>query len=161
MTISVIPVDDIREFGRAYCFAEGPFSGGIAVRVRSNWPGSVPDPRDTGWLIGFATTCPHMGCSLVSSDECLPDAEQPMTYAFSNYGEELVCGPCRCHGTTFDLAKSGLVVLGPSTQNLPQLELRVSPDRLALEAVGWWSAENVDPREEMWPTSIRGQHADL
>ena len=78
----------------------------FAIHIQEQVFGSIARP-DGGYLIGFSTICTHMGCSVA------PNLER------------MICGPCRCHGTVFDLSKGGLVVIGHATQNLPQLDLKL------------------------------------
>lgn len=91
--------------------------------------------HDGHYYVGFGTACTHMGCVLVPAD------------GVGAAGD--VCGPCPCHGTTFDLTLGGLVVLGPATQDLPQVALEVQDG--ALVATAWTGAP--DPRDETWPES--------
>lgn len=85
------------------------------------------------YYVGFGTACTHMGCVLVPR------------HGMGARGD--ICGPCPCHGTTFDLTLGGLVVLGPATQDLPQAVLEVQGD--AIVATAW--VRDPDPRDEHWP----------
>ena len=78
----------------------------FAIRIQNQVSGSIAHPED-GYLVGFSTKCTHMGCPLEAD------------------GKLMICGPCVCHGTVFDLTKAGLVVIGHATQNLPQLDLKL------------------------------------
>ena len=57
-------------------------------------------------IVGFSRYCTHMGGTLTYRSE---------TGAFH----------CPLHYATFDATKSGLIVIGQATDNLPQLELEV------------------------------------
>ncbi len=102
---------------------------------------SKPYPgRPDRHLMGFSAICTHMGCRLVRAGDALtPDSVTG----------DLVCGPCPCHGTVFNLSKGGVVVLGPASQHLPQLALSFSEDRTVLRAVVQPGV--VPPAEENWP----------
>ena len=58
-------------------------------------------------IVAFSYLCSHMGC--------------PMNGLYK--AEHNMLGPCPCHYSRFDLAKSGIVVLGQATQSLPQVTL--------------------------------------
>lgn len=68
-------------------------------------------------IVSFSTSCPHMGCSIRRMDAV-----------------ESMLGPCHCHYSCFDLAKSGLQVHGQATQSAPQILLEVQGDDIV--AVG-------------------------
>ena len=63
-----------------------------------------------GDVVAFSYLCSHMGCPL--DGKYRPEAT--------------MMGPCPCHFSTFDLSKSGTLVLGQATQSLPQIVLEVS-----------------------------------
>lgn len=100
-------------------------------------------------LLGFSSACPHMGCNLVT------DQDLQSTQTKSGH---FVCGPCRCHGSTFDLARNGLVVLGPATQNLPRLALEFTDSNEdKVQGTGWISQGihlGPDPNHDTWPENI-------
>lgn len=105
---------------------------------------------DGGFVIGYSAVCTHMGCLLARSD-----SDHDVQYSpDGNDGHQVTCGPCPCHGTTFDLIKCGLVVLGPATRNLPQLRLALVDvgGQAHVKPVGW--AEEMDPRSNDWPAAI-------
>ena len=121
-----------------------PFVGSFVVRIETetHWP-----HPSGGFLVGYSPVCTHMGCLLVRKED-----DHHVVHALGANGDEvLTCGPCPCHGTTFDLLKRGLVVLGQATQNLAQLKLTVEPDTVKTD--GWIENEkqHIDPREETWP----------
>jgi arsenite oxidase small subunit len=60
-------------------------------------------------IVAYNSICTHMGCSV--EGQVSPDQE--------------MAGPCPCHYTSFDLSKSGLVVSGAATTDLPQVRLDV------------------------------------
>ena len=112
------------------------------LRIYIQVPGSRSDPEGNGHFVAFGNACTHMGCLLVTEDWHHIRHETPTDTS----PEKVVCGPCPCHGTSFDLTREGLVILGPATQNLPQLELDID-DRVATR----WRNDAVDPRDEKWP----------
>ncbi len=62
-------------------------------------------------IVAFSAFCAHMGAPLDNVYD--PD--------------NAVLGPCPLHFSTFDLAKSGMLVMGKATQPLPQVVLSVDP----------------------------------
>ena len=145
MPSSKLPLNRMKVRRHPYLIDNGDFSGSFAFRVTTDAPGAVPDlhPDHGGdFLVAFSPRCTHMGCLLLR-DEDDRDPHDPR----DNGSEQLLCGPCACHGTTFDLLKGGLVVLGPATQNLAQLKLEV--DGNEVKATGWRA--HVHPVEEHWP----------
>ena len=141
-------LSSIANQGVPYFFEGGHFDGSFAVWIDGEpddaaESGALPHPEG-GFLIGFSAVCTHMGCLLLNTD----DDGKPVL----GYPDRLVCGPCPCHGTSFDLNKSGLVVLGPATQNLPQLELEIDGEDLV--AFDWRKKppyQHQDTRDEQWP----------
>lgn len=139
---------------------EGLVDGPVAPSVGNAFllrigPGTESDSRplsaqdlgnERGFIVGFSSVCTHMGCLLVWGRD---KADHVIEYSSGVGGHRfsLTCGPCPCHGTTFDLLKSGLVIMGPATQNLPQLALIVHGDEL--EITGFVS--NPPPQHETWP----------
>jgi len=149
---STLTVAGIAKYGVFYFFRDGDrFRNSFVVRINKEpdvpgGSGAIAHPAG-GFLIAFSSVCTHMGCLLVQPAD--DPANQP---PLSGYPDELVCGPCPCHGTIFDLSRGGVVVLGPATQNLPQLKLRIEGDQLI--AYKWWQErpyQHEDPREEIWP----------
>ncbi len=92
------------------------------------------------FVIAFSNTCTHMGCSLIRNEDSI---------AYDQENSQISCGPCPCHGTTFDLNKQGLVILGPATQNLPQLLVELSSETDELIINDWIGV--TDPTFEKWP----------
>lgn len=131
------------------------FDGSFVTRIESSEvPGAVAIGPG-GYLVGFAPVCTHMGCLVFSEKDDGKKGILAYKRAGGSESESLVCGPCPCHGTTFDLMKGGLVVLGPATQNLPQIKLEVEGNRVI--AKGWITndRQDVDPRFENWPDGSR------
>jgi Rieske Fe-S protein len=121
------------------------FDGSFVLRVESveDDSAAIPHP-DGGFVIGFSRMCTHMGCLLVRDEE-----DHHIVYD----ERQATCGPCLCHGTTFDLLKQGLVVLGPATQYFPQLRLETVDvgGEPHVQAAGWFEG---DPRHEEWPATL-------
>ncbi len=116
-------------------------------RIMEPVPGSLPAwDQQGGHLVAFGNACTHMGCLLISE---YGEGTGLLNYAPAGDGggPRIVCGPCPCHGTSFDLAKAGLVILGPATQDLPQLALKRDGDDAV--STGWRVGQ--DPRIEQWP----------
>jgi arsenite oxidase small subunit len=67
---------------------------------------------DDGDIVAFSYACTHMGCPLIGLYK----------------DEHKILGPCGCHYSTFDLTRSGMVVLGQATENLPQITLALDGD---------------------------------
>jgi nitrite reductase/ring-hydroxylating ferredoxin subunit len=132
------PTTDFLSGSRAY-----------ALRVAEQITGAIDlstVPGQSGFAIGFSGVCTHMGCRL--PETVLPDG--------GDTPDGLVVGPCPCHGTSFDLERSGLVVLGPATQHLPLLRLGLDGD--SLEALNWLT--DVDPVAERWPGPLASLSED-
>lgn len=150
---SELEISKLKDLGLPNFFRSGPFAGSFAVRVATRVPGSIaidPTRPSDGFLVGFSSICTHMGCQLAGgkNSTALQYARDARTGK-----EQLVCGPCPCHGTSFDLLQRGLVVLGPATQNLSQLDLAIGADGQEVKAKNWLSndVQTIDPREERWP----------
>ncbi len=113
--LKIAPISDIRT-GEPFDF-EYPLveHKNFAIKLGEQAPGGVgPD----GDIVAFSYICSHMGCPLM-------EQYKP---------EHRVIGPCPCHYTTFDLSKSGIVVVGQATQSLPQIVLEM--DGADLVAIG-------------------------
>jgi len=74
-----------------------------------------------GDVVAFSAFCAHMGA--------------PMDGVYDH--RHAVLGPCPLHFSTFDLAKSGMLVMGKATQPLPQVVLRVD-DAGEIRATGMY-----------------------
>jgi arsenite oxidase small subunit len=91
-----------------------PDAGAPAVLLRLGEAvlGGVGPNRE---IVAFSALCTHKGC--------------PVSYKPEH---RLII--CPCHWSTFDPAKSGELVIGQASQNLPQIELRI--DRGLVQAIG-------------------------
>lgn len=128
-------------------FQNGDFKDAFIIWIEENTDEALERPDGNGYLIGYSRICTHMGCYLV--DDGGRGNFSNTDIDLEEEKEGFVCGPCPCHGTSFDLLKSGLVIFGPATQNLPRLKLRLSEDETEVEAHAW--LYDSDPREENWP----------
>jgi arsenite oxidase small subunit len=61
-------------------------------------------------IVAFSSFCSHMGA--------------PLDNVFN--AEHGIVGPCPLHFSTFDLSKSGRLVMGKATESLPQVVLEVN-----------------------------------
>lgn len=89
-------------------FFEYPLKGQKNLLVKLGRPahdGVGPD----GDVVAFSSICAHMGI--------------PLDGAFKP--ELGLIGPCPGHLSTFDLARSGMMVMGKASENLPQIALAV------------------------------------
>ena len=129
---------DIPKFGEPVLLDHSGSAQAFIVRLHDKIPGSVSN-GDEIHFVAFSNVCTHMGCLLVS--------EEHTTVKYNSITGQLVCGPCPCHSTTFDLTRRGLVVQGPATQSLPQLELKIQDNKIVAHK---WIGES-DPRTETWP----------
>ena len=146
-------LSDIVSYGKPYLLeATGdeigvPIPDAFIIRIHEHVQGSVSLPNEDGELLAFGNACTHMGCLLISGR----DSDQHnihYTEPTRNSPGKVICGPCGCHGTMFDLTKAGLVILGPATQHLPQLALEIVGDEVIAKD---WRQGVVDPRQERWP----------
>jgi nitrite reductase/ring-hydroxylating ferredoxin subunit len=95
-------------------------------------PGAVPIDQD--WLVGYSRRCTHMGCKLFPALARDVEADLPGN-------GQLAVIICPCHSTCFDLARQGMVVIGPATDWLPALkiasDLTIDDAALVKAATGW------------------------
>lgn len=84
------------------------------IRMGHTVPGGIGPDKD---IVAYSTMCNHMGCST------LYDAE---TRTFK----------CPCHFSVFDSEKTGQLVSGQATENLPQITLSYNADSDVVSAVG-------------------------
>jgi arsenite oxidase small subunit len=85
-----------------------------AIKLGSRVPGGVgPD----GDIVAYSAMCTHMGC---------PVAYEPATKVFK----------CPCHFSMFDAEKSGQMIVGQATENLPRVKLRYDEKTGTVSAVG-------------------------
>lgn len=78
-------------------------------------------------VVAYSTICTHLGCSL----------------EYRKTPDILACG---CHFSSFDPARSGMVVMGPATTNLPQVVLEVHGDDImavGMRGLVWGRESNV------------------
>ncbi len=142
---------DLPSIGPLFAQGDDPAQAvprGFVIRFRD--PVTLPDTTSTH-QIGFANVCTHMGCRLVRktgvSGSFSEANRDRFTYSNDGSEERSTCGPCPCHGTTFDLRKEGLAILGPATQNLPMLKLRVTQGG-DVETESWVASGH--PELEQW-----------
>ena len=113
----------------------------FGVLVDQPVSGSIVHPDfDNRYIVGFSNICTHLGCRLIDKIAELNRDQQT---------NDLICGPCPCHGTRFNLSKRGTVILGPASQHLPQLDLSLSADRRTI--AGKFPVGDGDPTKENWP----------
>ena len=67
--------------------------------------GGVGPERD---IVAYSTLCTHMGCPV-------------------SYDTQSGCFKCPCHYSTFDAEKSGQMVCGQATEDLPRIVLQYDP----------------------------------
>lgn len=81
-------------------------------------------------IVAFNSLCTHAGCGITG--QVSP--------------EDNMAGPCPCHFTSFDLTKSGLVVLGQATTDLPQVRLEVEEGDIyatGMDGLVWGYHDNL------------------
>jgi arsenite oxidase small subunit len=75
----------------------------VAIKMGAAVPGGIGPDRD---IVAYSTMCTHMGC---------PVSYEPSTRTFK----------CPCHYSMFDAEKSGQMICGQATENLPRVLLSV------------------------------------
>jgi len=121
--------------------AEGPpAASAFFVRVRTGTIARAKDLDDGSQVVAFLNVCPHMGCALIR------EADSSLL-SYDPDEKDVIAGPCSCHGSAFDLVRHGLVVMGPSTANLPRLTVEKDNSILTAEL----ARAQLDPRSECWP----------
>lgn len=111
----VLPIAPIERIARGSLLPfTYPDDGAPAILLRLHEPalGGIGPNRE---IVAYSTLCTHKGCPVLYR----PD-------------RKLII--CPCHWSTFDPAKSGILVIGQASQNLPQIELRL--ERGIVQAVG-------------------------
>ena len=83
------------------------------VKMGTPVPGGVGPDRD---IVAYSTLCTHMGC---------PVSYETQSKTFK----------CPCHFSVFDAEKSGQMVCGQATENLPRVVLEYSPKNDTVSAV--------------------------
>jgi len=86
----------------------------VLVRMGEAVPGGVGPKKD---IVAYSTLCTHMGCPV-------------------NYDTESRNFKCPCHFSVFDSEKSGQMVTGQATENLPRILLTYSDKSGSVKAVG-------------------------
>lgn len=116
-------------------FFEYPQTGQRNMLVKLDTPGEEGLGPD-GDIVAFSTACSHMGA--------------PLDNVYNHeYG---MLGPCPLHFSTFDLAKSGMNVMGKASDHLPQVALALD-DSGDIRAIGMFGLiygypANLFAREE-------------
>ena len=85
-----------------------------AIKLGTAVPGGVGPDRD---IVAFSTLCTHMGC--------------PVTY-----DQATRTFKCPCHFSMFDAEKSGQMICGQATENLPRVQLTYDAQSGNVYAVG-------------------------
>ncbi|QUN32228.1 arsenate reductase (azurin) small subunit (plasmid) [Cupriavidus sp. KK10] len=83
------------------------------IKMGTPVPGGVGPDRD---IVAYSTLCTHMGC---------PVAYDKAAHTFR----------CPCHFSIFDPEKSGQMVSGQATENLPMVQLEYAADG-SVKAIG-------------------------
>lgn len=141
-----LAVEDLPQPGTAVIVEE---SGGLPstamfLRVRTKKkPAGAVELDDGSYALAYVNVCTHMGCRLI------PGKEGKLNEGGGLEEEEAVVGPCKCHGTRFDLLRGGVVVLGPATEHLPVLTLKLKSSELEASV----KDTGQDPNLENWPNS--------
>lgn len=146
MRSSKLALSKIIETYTEYPFEDGDFAKAFIIRIDNKTPGSIPHPAQ-GHLIGFSNICTHLGCTVNLKERIVTKL----------YQKQIVTKPCVCHGTSFDLTRQGLVILGQATQNLPQLQLQLADGATTVEAFDWvmnLPELDISPEEEKWPLQV-------
>lgn len=91
-----------------------PSSPCVLIKMGHAVAGGVGPDQD---IVAYSTLCTHMGCPVIY------DAES------RNF-------KCPCHFSVFDSEKSGQMVTGQATENLPCILLRYNAEDDTLTAVG-------------------------
>ena len=85
----------------------------VAIKMGQRVPGGVgPD----GDIVAYSNLCTHMGCPLMYD---------PATRSFK----------CPCHYSMFDPEKSGQMICGQATEDLPQIQLSYDAGNDTVHAV--------------------------
>lgn len=100
------------------------------TKVTYEFPGGV-GPNNS--IVAYSGICQHLGCRtpLISFYPNLPSCQPALT----------IKGPlkgvihCLCHGSTYDPAKGGAVLTGPTVRPLPYVLLKYDPSTDELYAV--------------------------
>ena len=142
MTDVVFSLTDVLAVGVPFIINTGDDQFGTVFAVRINRepaqgvleipPERRIDPANLEWLVAFSNICTHMGCALV------PAAKS------SSLEDTYLAGPCPCHMTMFDLSRGGMIVIGPATEALPQLSLKlIEPAKTMVRIIDWIGDKSV------------------
>lgn len=105
-----------------------PAQGGLEIP-----PERRIDPANPEWLVAFSNICTHMGCAV------LPPTKR------SILEDTYLAGPCPCHMTMFDLSRGGMVIIGPATEALPQLSLKLIEPAQTMVRIDDWIRDKSVP----------------
>ena len=86
----------------------------IAVKLGIRTAGGVGPGED---IVAYSIMCPHMGCPV----------------AFDGNSNTFKCG---CHYSMFDADKSGQMIIGQATENLPRIRLSYDEKSGQIAAIG-------------------------
>jgi ubiquinol-cytochrome c reductase iron-sulfur subunit len=138
-----LTADDVAEGSFVTAFPEGADKrelGSPVVLVKDD-PARIEQRRD--WapegILAFSKICTHAGCAIA--------LYRKPTYEPTSTHPALACP---CHYSVFATRKAGQVEAGPAGRPLPQLPLRIGPNRELIAAgtfsgpIGpaWWSARS-------------------
>ncbi len=84
------------------------------IRMGKSVPGGVGSDKD---IVAYSVQCNHMGCALIY---------KPNSRTFM----------CPCHFSIFDSEKSGQMVTGQATEDLPRIVLSYNKDSGEVKAIG-------------------------
>ena len=92
---------------------------GSAIEFRDDYSGerAVLVHLEGGQFVAYSVVCTHQGC--------------PVAY---RYGELV----CPCHGSVFDPARGGAVVLGPAREPLQELKVDTEDGKVVRVRRPWW-----------------------
>lgn len=108
-TVGKMPVNQPVPF--SYPDAASPCA---AIKMGAPVPGGVGPDKD---IVAYSTLCTHMGC--------------PVTYDGATKSFK-----CPCHFSMFDAEKSGQMICGQATENLPRVQLTYDAQSGSISAVG-------------------------
>ena len=126
---------NITSLTRAGMFLIAPESQGFPAVFVCSIPtaGAVPagaiDTSKGFYLTAFGRRCTHLGCYVLPGIFTGQATELP--------SRDLVI-TCRCHFSSFDLAREAMNVQGPATDFLPRVALRAVDDPVTrVELISW------------------------
>jgi Rieske Fe-S protein len=131
----LVRVDDLDRAGKYKLNTDARFADVFVCRIRH--AGAVPDGAVdlTGGecLVAFSRLCTHLGCHVAATPVPGSVGQLPTLPGEQDFSSVVLCP---CHFSSFELARQGLVILGPATDCLPQIELR-RYDATQVELVRW------------------------